>query len=167
MLSEAGYADGFSMTMITNTDDAEVNTAAGAAVDQLARIGIRIHLKSISGMEYWAEMATKKYPAGAVSYGLYGVLPGEAYRLYKLPISAVWNPFASVDSDIDKAYGALTTSSESTFKKRATQFNKVMTAKAWYIPIVNTPQFVYSKGVDLGSPDPMGSFAVSSWKPQG
>jgi peptide/nickel transport system substrate-binding protein len=167
LLSEAGYADGFSMTMIVNTDDVGVNTAASAAIDQFAKIGIKIDLKSIAGMAFWSEMAIKKYSAGAVSYGLYGVLPLDAYRLYKLPYSAVWNPFGSVDPDVDTAYKSLTTSSDSTFEKNARQFNAVMTAKVWYIPIANTPQFVFSKGIDIGSAEPMGSFAVSSWKPKG
>lgn len=167
LMSEAGYADGFSMTLITNSDDIAVNTAVTAAVDQLAKVGIKIDLKSIAGLGFWTEMATKNYSAGAVSYGLYGLQPLEAYRLYKLPYSAVWNPFMSVDPDIDTAYDALMTSTDSDFDENAKQFNETMTAKVWYVPIVNTPQFVFSKGIDLGTPEPMGNFAVSAWKPKG
>ncbi|BCW48000.1 peptide ABC transporter substrate-binding protein [Arthrobacter sp. StoSoilB13] len=167
LMSEAGYADGFSMTMITNSDDTAVNTAVGAAVDQLAKIGVKIDLKSIAGLGFWTDMATKQYSAGAVSYGLYGIQPLEAYRLYKLPYSAVWNPFTSVDPDIESAYESLMASSESDFEKNAKQFNETISSKVWYLPIVNTPHFVYSKGVDIGTPEPMGNFAVSAWKPKG
>lgn len=94
------------------------------------------------------------------------MLPGDAYRLYKSPFSDVWNPFKSVDPDIDKAYDALVTSSESTFEENAKQFNEVMTSKVWYLPIVTIPQFVFSEGIEIGKPEPMGQFAVTAWKPK-
>jgi len=166
LMSEAGYPDGFSVTMATNSDDVGVNTAATAAVDQLSKIGIKIDLKSVAGMNFFSEFAAKKYALGAVSYGLFGDLPYDAYRLYKLPYSAVWNPFGSTDPDLDEAYRALTTSSESTLEENAVSFNEVMTSKTWYIPIAYAPQFAFSKGVDIGSAEPLGQFAVPSWKPK-
>jgi peptide/nickel transport system substrate-binding protein len=167
LMSDAGYPDGFSVTMETNSDDAGVNTAASAAVDQLAKIGIKIHLKSVAGMNFFTEFAAKKYALGAVSYGLFGDLPYDAYRLYKLPYSAVWNPFGSTDPDLDQAYEALTTSSESTLEENAKKFNDVMTSKVWYIPIVYAPQFVFSKGIDVGSAEPLGQFTVpGAWNPK-
>jgi peptide/nickel transport system substrate-binding protein len=103
---------------------------------------------------------------GAVSYGLFGDLPYDAYRLYELPYSAVWNPFGSTDPDLDQAFDALTASNESNLEENAKQFNDVMTEKAWYIPIVYAPQFVFTDGVDVGSAEPLGQFTVpGAWKP--
>jgi peptide/nickel transport system substrate-binding protein len=166
LMSEAGYVDGFPMTLEVNSDDPSAQTAVSAAVDQLAKIGIKIKVQSEPNTSFFTDFAAKKYSAGAVSYGLYGVLPGDAYRLYKLPFSAVWNPFTSVDPAIDKAYDALVTSSESTFDEKAKQFNEAMTAKVWYVPIVTIPQNTYSKGIDIGTAEPWGNYAVTAWKPK-
>ena len=166
LLAEAGYADGFSMTLEVNSEDPAATTAVNAAVDQLSKIGIELKIKALPNTSFFTDFAAKKYSAGAVSYGLYGVLPGDAYRLYKSPFSDVWNPFKSVDPDIDKAYDALVTSSESNFEENAKQFNEAMTSKVWYLPIVTIPQFVFSEGIDVGKPEPMGQFAVTAWKPK-
>jgi peptide/nickel transport system substrate-binding protein len=166
LLAEAGYPDGFSMTVIINPDDKDIQTTASAAAAQLAEIGVEVELKSIAGVAWWGDAATKKYPAGVASYGLYGY--NDWNRLYKMPYSAVWNPWASTDPDLDEAYNALNTASEATFEDAATQFNDVMTDKVWYVPMVNSPLFVYSEGIDLGSPEPMGNFAVAgAWTPKG
>lgn len=163
LLADAGYPDGFSMTLEVNSDDPDATIAVNAAVAQLGKIGIKLDLKSLPNSSFFTDFAAKKYSAGAVSYGLYGTLPNESYRLYKLPYSAVWNPFASTDPDLDKAYDALNASTKDTFEANAKQFNDTMTAKAWYIPIVAVPQFIYSKGIDVGKRDPMGQFAISAW----
>jgi peptide/nickel transport system substrate-binding protein len=156
LLSQAGYPDGFSMTLEVNSD----------AVDQLGKIGIKVTLQAAPNTSFFTDFAAKKYSAGAVSYGLYGVLPGDAYRLYKSPFSDVWNPFRSVDPEIEQAYQALVTSADSTFEENAKKFNEAMTAKVWYVPVVTIPQFVFSKGIEIGSADPWGSFAVTAWKPK-
>ncbi|KRC53114.1 hypothetical protein ASE19_12080 [Nocardioides sp. Root79] len=166
LLSEAGYPDGFSMTLEVNSDDPAATTAVAAAVDQLGKIGIDLKVKALPNTSFFTDFAEKKYSAGAVSYGLYGVLPGDAYRLYKSPFSDVWNPFRSVDPEIDKAYDALVTSTDATFEDAAKQFNEAMTAKVWYLPIVTIPQFVFSDGIEIGKAEPMGQFAITAWKPK-
>lgn len=166
LLAEAGYPDGFSMTLEINSEDSDATTAVNAAVDQLAKIGIKLKLKALPNTSFFTDFAEKKYSAGAVSYGLYGALPSDAYRLYKSPFSDVWNPFRSTDPDIEKAYETLVSSTEATFEEDAKHFNEVMTAKVWYLPIVTIPQFVFSKGIDIGTAEPMGQFAVTAWKPK-
>ena len=104
LLAEAGYPDGFSMTLTVNSDDPAATTAVNAAVDQLGKIGIKLTLAAAPNTSFFSDFAAKKYSAGAVSYGLYGQLPGEAYRLYKPPFSDVWNPFHSVDPEIEPAH---------------------------------------------------------------
>ncbi|MEX0158729.1 MULTISPECIES: ABC transporter substrate-binding protein [unclassified Microbacterium] len=166
LLAEAGYADGFPLTIEVNSDDPSATVAVNAAADQLGKIGIDVELKSLPNTSFFTDFAAKNYSAGAVSYGLYGALPNDAYRLYKLPFSAVWNPFGSTDPDIDKAYDALVGSSEADFESNATEFNEVITSKVWYVPIVTLPKFVFSKGIELGKPEPAGNFSVSDWAPK-
>ncbi len=167
LLADAGYPDGFSTTMLVNSDDPDSKNGISAMVEQLDKIGIKVKLKSSPETTYYSDVASKKYPMTAVSFAMLGDVPAEADRLYQQPYSAVWNPFASVDPDLDKAYEKLATSDESTLEANAKAFNDVMTAKAWYIPISYSYRYVYSKGVDVGKPGTAGEFDVSSWKPKG
>jgi peptide/nickel transport system substrate-binding protein len=166
LMAEAGYPDGFKVTMIWSNEDVPVKTPLTAAVDQLAEIGIKIDLKDSTFAEQASMIATKKYPLGAFSWGLYGDLPYQAYRLYRLPYAEIFNPFHNVDPDIEKAYEALTTSSDSTLEENSRLFNEAMTAKAWVIPIASLPQFAFSEGIDIGSAEPLGYYAISTWKPK-
>ena len=47
-----------------------------------------------------------------------GDVPANADRLYKLPYSAVLNPFLSEDPDLEKAYDALQTADDATLRGR-------------------------------------------------
>jgi peptide/nickel transport system substrate-binding protein len=165
LMADAGYADGFSTTMLVNSDDINAANAISAAVEQLAQIGVDVTLKSSPEGTFYSDIATREYPLGTVSWGVIGDVPFNADRLYKLPYSAVWNPFASVDPDLDKAHADLAAADESTVEDKARHFNDLMTSKAWYIPISYSPQLVYSKGIDVGTPGPLGEFDVASWKP--
>lgn len=166
LMADAGYEDGFSVTMLTNTDDPQASTPVGAAVEQLAKIGIRVERKSLPDSTYYSEIATKKYPLGAVSWGMAGDVVYSANRLYELPYSAVWNPFASVDPDLDRAYDDLVTADDSTVEDSAKKFNEVMTEKAWYIPMTCLPNYVFGKGIELGTSGSFGAFDVASWRPK-
>lgn len=166
LMAEAGYADGFEVDMIWGNEDVPAKTPVIAAVDQLAEIGIKINLKPFPYSALNAEMRTAKYPLGAFSFALYGDLPYNAYRLYKLPFSEIFNPFLNEDRELDEAYNALVTSSESTLDENARLFNEVMGAKAWVIPMVALPQYAFSDGIDIGAPSPLGYYAITRWKPK-
>lgn len=166
LMAEAGYEDGFSTTMLTNSSDPDAQNAVAAAVEQLAEIGIEIEIKSSPETTFYGDIATKKYPLGAVSWGLLGDVVLEADRLYQLPYSAVWNPFASVDADLTAAYEKLAASDEASLEQNAVEFNDLMTEKAWYIPVTYSRRYVYSKGIDVGTAGPIGEFDVASWKPK-
>jgi peptide/nickel transport system substrate-binding protein len=169
LMAEAGYADGFSVTMLVNSDDVESKNAVVASVDQFAKIGIELKLKNAPETTFFSEIGSKKYALGAASWALIGDVPANADRLYKLPYSAVLNPFLSEDPDLEKAYDALQSADDATFEDAAKQFNEVMTAKAWYIPISYSQRYMYSKGVDVSEANTAstGTFDVPSWKPEG
>ncbi|WP_255889430.1 ABC transporter substrate-binding protein [Nocardioides astragali] len=165
LMAEAGYADGFSVTMLVNSDDVESKNALIASVDQFAQIGVNVELKNAPETTFFTDIASKKYPLGAASWAILGDVPLNSNRLYKLPFSAVLNPFLSEDPDLEKAYAELQSADDATYEEAARQFNEVMTEKAWYIPLTYSPRFLYSKGVDIGESDANGNFDVPSWKP--
>ena len=169
LMAEAGYSDGFSVTMLVNSDDVEAKNAVVASVDQFAKIGIELKLKNVPETTFFSELGSKKYALGAASWALIGDVPANADRLYKLPYSAVLNPFLSEDPDLEKAYEELQAADDSTAEDAAKHFNDVMTAKAWYIPISYSQRYMYSKGVEVSTANTggAGTFDVPSWKPKG
>jgi peptide/nickel transport system substrate-binding protein len=167
LMAEAGYPDGFSTTLLVNSDDPDAKNAITASVEQLAQIGIQVDVKSSPETTFYSDVASAQYPLGAVSYGFIGDVPADADRLYKLPYSAVWNPFGSVDPDLDAAYAKLATSDASTVEANAVEFNDVMTSKAWYIPISYSQRYTFSKGIDVGVAGSFGEFDLSSWTSKG
>ena len=165
LLAEAGYPDGFPVTMFINSEDANGKTALTAAVEQWAKIGIDVTIAEEGGSSYYATLASKKYAMGGASYALLGDTYFDAVRLYKAPYSDVWNPFRSTDPELDAAYSALATADESTIEEASRDFNQLMTAKAWYIPISFSYSYVFSKDIEIGTASPLGQFDVANWQP--
>lgn len=166
LMAEAGYPDGFSVTMLVNTDDLDAKDILMAAVQQLKSIGVDIKLKSAPETTFFSDILSKQYPLGAVSWALLGDAVYESFRLYKMPYAMPLTPFESADPDLEEAYQALQTADESTVEAAAQEFNEVMTAKAWVIPITSSPLYVYSKGVEIGESSPVGYFNIPSWAPK-
>jgi peptide/nickel transport system substrate-binding protein len=166
LLAEAGYADGFSVTMLVNSDDVEAKNILLGAVQQLKEIGVDLKLKQAPETTFFTEIASKKHPLGAASWALLGDAPNEADRLYKQPFAGVLMPFQPTDPELEKAYQALQSADDSAYEAAAVRFNDVMTAKAWVIPITSAPQYVFSKGVEIGQPSPPQLLDVPSWTPK-
>lgn len=163
LLADAGYPDGFAVTMFTNSDDKNGQTALNAAVEQWSQIGIDVSIEQEGGSSYYGTLASKKYAAGGASYALLGDTYFDAVRLYKAPYSDVWNPFRSTDPDLDAAYAAVASADESTIEGSSRRFNEVMTEKAWYVPISFSYSFIFTDGIDLGAGSPLGQFDITSW----
>jgi peptide/nickel transport system substrate-binding protein len=164
LLAAAGHPNGFAVTMFINAGDANGKNALNAAVEQWAKIGVKVTIKQEGGSSYYATLATKKYPMGGASYALLGDTYFDAVRLYKAPYSDVWNPFRSTDPDLDKAYSAIATADGASIEATSRNFNEVMTKKAWYVPISFSYAFVFSKGIEIGTASPLGQFDVANWK---
>lgn len=167
LLADAGYPEGFTATLLVNPDDPDAKNGVTAVVEQLSKIGIKIDLHSSPESTFFTDMSSAKYPMAAMSWALLGDIPSEANRLYKLPYSAIVNPFGSVDPDLEKAYSQIATADDSTIEEHAKHFNEVITEKAWFVPVSFTPRYVLSNGVEIGKPAPDGEYDVTSWKPKG
>lgn len=166
LMAEAGYADGFELTVLTSSTDPAGLTATQAITSQLAEIGITVTVKQPPAGQEYPELATKQYPAGIWSYTLLGDTYFDAVRLYKAPYSDTWNPFRSTDPDLDAAYNALATAPPDQVEALSVEFNNVMTEKAWFIPIALTYNYVFSKGIEIGTTSQIGQFDYASWVPK-
>jgi peptide/nickel transport system substrate-binding protein len=166
LLAEAGYADGVDVSIITPSVGG-ADTATQAVIAQWAKVGIRAKTVPTAAGEFFGDIGNKKFPATIVPYGLLGDVYFDAVRLYKQPFSNVWNPFRSTDADLDKAYSALATASTpEEVTSLSVAFNKVMTDKAWFVPITQAYAPVFSKNITVGTSTPLGQFDYLSWVPK-
>lgn len=166
LLDDAGYPDGFSVTLLSNHDDVEAQNVLVAAVEQLRQIGVEIEIKSSPESTFFTDITSKEHPLGFASWTFMGDMLYQSDRLYKLPYSAPLNPFESVDPDLEAAYEELQSSDDSGLEEAAMQFNEVMTEKAWYIPLTSSPLHVYSTGVEIGQSSPIGNYDYAGWTPK-
>lgn len=102
LLAEAGYPDGFDMTILTqNTIDAQT-LRSQAIVDSLTAIGINVDLEVVTTgvANFTAESLSKKYEA--VIFPITGTTMGNVQR--EMLMSGNRNPFGYVNDEIQDLY---------------------------------------------------------------
>ncbi|MBU2664104.1 hypothetical protein KOI35_11435 [Actinoplanes bogorensis] len=164
LLAEGGFPSGFKLTVATDAADAGAANMAQAVAQQWKAVGIDTTITPITAGSYFTEVGQKKYSVGAVSYALLGDVYFDAVRLTKDPYADVWNPFHPKDDEVDTAYGKLARASESELPALSVEFNKLITGKAWFVPVAEAPATLYSKNIEVGKSALLGQFDYISWK---
>ncbi|MET0449661.1 MAG: ABC transporter substrate-binding protein [Aeromicrobium sp.] len=164
MLADAGYADGLELSMLS-LSILDTDTVAQAVADQLAKVGVKVTIKSDGAdiNQYIADMATKKYPAVIFNAGT-DMFPN-ALQNFASAASPL-NPFASTGTEVTGAFDTLAAASESDREAAAVALNKAVAEQAWFVPVAGTSTFIYTKGIDdVGAIGSSGGLDVLSWKP--
>ena len=137
LMAEAGYANGFDMSMpaITGNHDAIMPIIK----QQLAEIGIRLTVDSFQLGDYFNEVFAKKYPMVFVS------LPSfDDWRDVKGMVTptALWNVFKSEDPELDDYIEAARTGAGDSQKAAFQSIGQYLIDNAWYAPWA-TPHVLY------------------------
>ena len=162
LLASAGYPDGFTFKLV----DVSLNSAdtiTQAAIQQLAAVGIKADLTgdAVDLNKFIADMASKKY--GVATFGTGGPMFANALQNFASAASPL-NPFNSQNDEVMGAFNALATASESAEPAAALALNKAVSDQAWFVPIVETSNWTFAKGVNnLGTMGPEGELSVLSW----
>ncbi|WP_326731662.1 ABC transporter substrate-binding protein [Streptomyces phaeochromogenes] len=163
LLAQAGYPTGFRMTIGT---DNSVGNFTQAVVQQWAKIGVKVTVDTITNGTFLSKVAAKTYPAGSTAVALLGDTYFDAARLLAPPYNTAWDPFKATDPDIDKAYEALAAAPQDQITPLSRELNRVVTEKAWFVPVAHAPAYLFSKGVaGMGKAAIIGGFDYLSWKP--
>ncbi len=137
LMAEAGYADGFDMTMPAITGNHDV--IMPIIKQQLSEIGIRLTVDSFQLGDYFNEVFAKKYPM------VYVNLPSfDDWRDVKGMVSpaALWNVFKSQDPVLDGYIEAARTTVGAEQKAAFQNIGQYLIDNAWYAPWA-TPHVLY------------------------
>ncbi|MFD4598244.1 ABC transporter substrate-binding protein [Streptomyces sp. NPDC058464] len=152
LLSEAGYPDGFTMTLIVNLTGTGESQAAEAFAAEMANIGINVKITVPANTNELYSTYTK-YPAMMFDYGV-GLTPPYAQGndlLYS------WgNPFKVSDKQLDTLYSQAASASTDQAQEQGWQkFEQRLSDLNWVIPMASLEKITYVRpgleGVDLSS----------------
>ncbi|MGO1315615.1 MAG: ABC transporter substrate-binding protein [Cellulomonadaceae bacterium] len=140
LLAEAGYADGFSFSIVASTSATQA-LLAQVLVEQLGQVGITVELDSRPSSDYFEGMTGGTFPAAVIGYGnqpmpmMYDGLFGP---------DAIFNPLKSQSDTIDAAMAEALVSPPA---RAAELYEDIMTElveDAWYAPAVFAPVFYFA-----------------------
>jgi peptide/nickel transport system substrate-binding protein len=140
LMAEAGYADGFDMSIPAITGNHDV--IMPIIKQQLGEIGIRLTVDSFQLGDYFGEVFAKKYPV------VYVTLPSfDDWRDVKGMVvpTALWNVFKSQDAELDGYIQAARTSTGAEQKAAFQDIGNYLIDNAWYAPWA-TPHVLYGTG---------------------
>lgn len=164
LLAEAGYAKGFSFDLVS-TALLGGDVVSQAVVSQLAKVGVKVKLKSTGAdlNQLIADMASKKF--AAVSFNVGGSMFTNALQNFTSPVSPL-NPFQSKGAEVLGAFDQLAAAPESELATKAQALNRAAVEQAWFIPVGSNPYYVFTKGVTKpGNVTEGGVVDVLDWKP--
>ncbi|MDQ4488975.1 ABC transporter substrate-binding protein [Sinomonas sp. ASV486] len=160
LMADAGYADGFSMPVIT-TSILDKNTTISQAITQaLGAIGIKVdlHVESTGMSQYSSGVASKKYAAS-----IYPTAGTDMMQFYQQDLAkgVPQNPENSSDPQLEDPYQkALAAPTDAERTNLYQQMSKRLQDLAWIVPIYQPQTLWYSKNVhnvaaSAGNPNPL------------
>lgn len=158
LLTDAGYAGGFSLDLVT-ADYQSMNLVAQALVQQWAKVGVTVRLTDrANANQYFSEAFAPKYPAFMTIFGQQPIWT-EGPSLF-LP-SALFNPFHSADAQLQSLYDQAASLTGDAKDKADQQVEAWLVRQAWFVPVVATglPYYASKKvtGVAVSPKAPLAS----------
>lgn len=135
LLAEAGYANGFTLKLVT-ADVLSENLLAQAVKQQWQRIGVNLDITDYANVnQYNSEGLGGKFPAMTLIWG------GQPIGIYGpslfLP-SAVANPFHTTDTKLQSLWDQDVRATGSAKEGLDRQVIAYLTHQAWFVPVYNT-----------------------------
>jgi peptide/nickel transport system substrate-binding protein len=141
LLTEAGYANGFPLKVVT-AEYMGMNLVAQALSQQWKKVGVDLQVTSYANAnQYNSEAFGAKFPAFMTIFGQQPIWT-EGPSLF-LP-SALFNPFHTADATLQSLYdqAARTTGAEK--DKADQQVEAYLVNQAWFVPVLTTGLTFYA-----------------------
>lgn len=153
LLAQAGYANGFSMDLVTTTANGQ-NLFAQALAQQWKQIGVTANIHEIAnGNAYVAQALSAKFPAFTNNFNIKPIATmGTNLFLPK----AAYNPFRSIDPALQDLYDQDVLASGAAKAALDKKIVRYLVEQAWFVPVVaqGLPFYVGPKvaGADVKPP---------------
>jgi peptide/nickel transport system substrate-binding protein len=172
LMAEAGYADGFSMTLLTQPI-LDPNTAISQAVaNSLGAIGIQVELKVEStGVPAFIQAGTSGQ-FEALMWPSAGADMAQVSNQILAP-GTVFNPFKTVDQQTQDLLGQAFATDGQERTDLYQQVNRRLGQLAWVVPVIATKNIYYvaeditgvTASVENPNPMPVAPDAALAWRP--
>jgi peptide/nickel transport system substrate-binding protein len=166
LLAEAGYADGFTFTLLYQSANPTEANLVQAIAAQLQEIGVTMELKAVPDFGAWVN----DFVSGQYSATIFGGvgLPQYLNAQFFWTPQAIMNPYQVSDPDLNAAFDTLASASADDAAEAARGVTRVVAEKALTIPVYNQENiFAHASTVDgftwLGDSGLPNS--ILSWKP--
>jgi peptide/nickel transport system substrate-binding protein len=133
LMTEAGYADGFSLELPTMTGQ-NFETLMPYVTQQLAQINIKVTQVPLSGANAITDLLSGKYPVVLWQLGNFGYSPLQIY-IESTP-DGWWNLEHQPDEYVDSRWTQMGTADPATSKKLQQEINQYQVDQAWFAPMV-------------------------------
>ena len=133
LMSEAGYADGFSLELPTMAGQ-NFETLMPYVTQQLALINIKVKQVPLSGANAIGDLLSGKYPVVLWQLGNLGNATLQTY-IESTP-EGWWNLMHQPNDYIDSRYEQIKTADEATTAKLLKEINQYLVDQAWFAPMV-------------------------------
>ena len=130
LLAEAGYPDGFSVSMPNITIGS--TTAADLTAQYLGDVGITVEYQQLSLQEAIAALLAPKFPASFIQ--LQSDPTAWQTANFSLTSTASWNPFRVEDPKVAELVSVLQTGTEDEADKAGRELNEHIVEQAWFAP---------------------------------
>lgn len=142
LLAEAGYPQGFSVTMPSFVTTKPLEPLVGQS---LADIGIKVTWESVPIQQQFTALGSAKYPMYFGVYGLdHAALLTDTYTAPGTPT----NPFKSSDPELTKLIDAADAASDPAAAETYKKINRFFVENAWFAPVMDIgTTWVTAKGV--------------------
>ncbi|MFF0400147.1 ABC transporter substrate-binding protein [Streptomyces sp. NPDC005248] len=153
LMAEAGYADGFSVTMPSTIASTDVEPFL---TQSLADIGITVKWQTVSLQNIVATLSSKKY---ALFY-FPSTYSGSDALDTASALSVVFNPFGTSTAEATKLLNAANASGE---RNAFAELNRYFIEEAWFAPVSSdTFHWAHTKPVDY-TPPALWGYSVLPW----
>ena len=146
LMSEAGYADGFSIQIPVISGGGNIDLLIPYVTQQLALINIKVEQAPLSGPNMYADLLGGKYPMPLWQLGNYGASLQDISD-YVLK-SGIWNVEHQDDATIDALWAKVVAGEDVAKNEQA--INQYTIDQAWFVPMVYADNFYgHSKSVKI------------------
>lgn len=148
LLAEAGYANGFTMQVLT-TSFANTHLVPQAMAEQYREIGVTLELvNQAEATNYINDLSTGQFPAYGIGYGTQPVhLMGPGLFL---PSAALFNPRRSADAELESLYQSAAGLDDAARVEVERQIIARLVDQAWFVPVVFVPVFFFARSTVTG-----------------
>jgi peptide/nickel transport system substrate-binding protein len=148
LLAEAGYPDGFEVTMPrTSTIPAAQWTLMA---DQLAQIGITVNYEDVQGSEFISNILAAKYPMTWFQLQM-GPTDWQLSQ-FQLAEQATWNPFRYTTPEVQEWIATIQTGTEEEAAAAGAELNRYVVENAWNAPFFRPTQVFVSDAATQVTP---------------